>query len=314
MPTSAADRVAIIVPCFNGARTLAETLDSALSQEGVGLEVVVIDDGSEDGSLAVARSYEPRVRVISGPNRGVSAARNTGIAETRAPWIVFLDADDWLEAGTLAKRLDIAQATDADVVITDWLDVIDDGYGRLCEDRHHTVAWDAIEAEAELATAVQVWATTAALLYSRRIVDKIGGFRSELPVIQDARFLFDAAFHGARFARADHTGARYRVLPGSLSRKNAARFWRDVLVSGRQIEALWRGSGRMNEARLQALADIYNNAVRGLFASADPAYFEAVLCQRALGLPLPRHSKLAAPLARLLGLPRARFLLSRFHT
>ena len=58
----------------------------------------------------------------------------------------------------------------------------------------------------EVATAVTVWATTAAILYRRTILDnsRIGGFRRDLPVIQDARFLFDAAFQGARFAHAPH--------------------------------------------------------------------------------------------------------------
>lgn len=129
-------------------------------------------------------------------------------------------------------------------------------------------------------------------------------------MIQDARLLFDASRSGARFAHAPHVGARYRVVSGSLSRRNPTQFWRDVLVNGARIEALWRGRDALSSTRLQALAGVYDSAARGLFTAGHPDYFDAVARQRKLGLPLPRHSLVAAPLARLLGLRAARSLVS----
>jgi glycosyltransferase involved in cell wall biosynthesis len=307
--TSTDNRIAIVVPCYNAASTLAATLKSALAQD-VPVEVIVIDDGSSDSSVAVARAFEPAVRVVTGPNRGASAARNTGISETTAEWIVFLDADDLLEPGTLKKRLATTKASNADVVICDWLDIHDDGTGRLTTGAHRAIDWPALEANTELATAVHVWATTAAVLYGRSIVDKIGGFRADLPIIQDARFLFDAAYHGALFAHSAHIGARYRVLPGSLSRHNPARFSEDVLLNGQHIETLWRARRSLDDARRKAILDIYNTAGRSLFSAGHPRSFEAVELQRRLGLPLPLHTRVAAPLAWLFGLRGARWLLS----
>lgn len=309
MPSAGASSVAIVVPCFNAEKTLAATLESALAQD-VPLEIVVVDDGSCDESLAIARAFEPRVRVVSGPNRGASAARNSGIALTSAPWIVFLDADDWLEPDTLKRRLAVAHSQNADVTICDWIEMNDDGAGGLAEGARRSLDWAALEAGPQDAIARQVWATTAAILYSRKIVNRIGGFSADLPVIQDARFLFDAAYHEARFAHAPHVGARYRVLPNSLSRRNPARFWKDVLVNGQQIETLWRAKGPLDAAHIESLAGIYNNAARGLFDAAHPDYFEAVASQRRLGAPLPRHSRVAPPLARAVGLRFARMLLS----
>jgi Glycosyl transferase family 2 len=307
-PPGAAE-VAIIVPCYNAAETIGATLESALAQD-MAVDVIVVDDGSKDRSILAARHYEPQVRVLTGPNRGASAARNTGIAHSNADWIVFLDADDVLEPGTLAKRLAQARETQADVVICDWLDVQDDGTGRLATIAHRSIDWPALEADAELAIAGHVWATTAAILYSRAIVDKIGGFRADLPVIQDARFLFDAAHHHARFTRSDHVGARYRIVQGSLSRRNPGHFWADVLLSGCQIETLWRARGSLAAGQIDTLAGIYNNAARGLFCAQHPAYLQAVACYRRLGLPLPLHSRIAAPLASLLGQRAAQKLLS----
>ena len=107
-------------------------------------------------------------------------------------------------------------------------------------------------------------------------------------MIQDARLLFDASRSGARFAHAPHVGARYRVVSGSLSRRNPTQFWRDVLVNGARIEALWRGRDALSSTRLQALAGVYDSAARGLFTAGHPDYFDAVARQRKLGLPLPR--------------------------
>ncbi len=297
--------VAVIVPCFNAERTLAATIESALGQDGVA-EIVVIDDGSTDGSLAVAQAFEPRVRVLTGPNRGVSAARNRGIATTTADWLLFLDSDDLLNEGTVLRRLASAADSGANIIICDWEDVVDDGQGRVSLGATHTIDWPAIEDDAEQATATSAWATTAAILYRRDVVERVGGFRQDLPVIQDARYLFDAVRVGGRLAHCPHVGARYRVLANSLSRRSSVRFWEDVLLNGRQIEGFWREAGTLNQRRRVAVQGIYNSAARGLFAAAHPSYFDAIRALRALGLPDLRHDRIAVPLARAVGLRVAR--------
>ena len=300
------NKISIIIPCFNAASTLASAIESCLFQLESGLEVVVIDDGSLDDSLAIARSYEPEIRVVTGPNRGVSAARNCGISETTGSWIIFLDADDTLLPGTVGPRLNVGGGEEVDVVICDWQDISNDAKGQITAGPRRGIDWGALRADAELATAVHVWATTAAIMYRRSLIQKIGGFRLDLPIIQDARLLFDAAFHGARFAHSPQIGACYRVTPGSLSRRNQAEFWHDVLLNGQQIEALWRAKGSLDHERRQAVANIYNTAARGLFSAGDGRYFHAAELQRGLGLPLPRHSRIAPTLARLFGLQVAR--------
>lgn len=301
--------VAIVVPAWNAERTLAETLSSA-TQEPEAREIVVIDDGSTDGTLSVARRFDPRVRVLTVPNGGVSAARNLGIAETTADWLLFLDSDDLLVAGTLAQRLAVAGVSDADAVVTDWEEIADNGAGAVTPGARRCVDWDAIGIDAEIAIARSVWATTAAILYRRDLVQRIGGFRADLPVIQDARFFFDAAYHKARFVHAPHVGARYRIVAASLSRRDPVRFWLDVLRNGQQIEALWRQRGSLNSAQRQTLHGIYNNAARALFVSAHPGYFEAVTSQKGTGQRLSRHARWVTPLAHCVGLKTAQQILS----
>lgn len=296
--------VSIIVPCFNSALTIGAALESALEQRDIESEIIVIDDGSSDNSMGITRGFKPRVRAFTGPNRGVSAARNRGIGETAGEWLVFLDADDVLAPGTLRRRLETAEATGADVVVCDWQEFVDRGEGPV-DGPVRSIDLAALGTDAEIGCATQVWATTAALMYRRGLVEKIGGFREDLPVIQDARFLFDAAYHGARFAHSAHVGARYRITPQSLSRRDPARFWRDALLNGRQIEALWRGRRALTSRQMTALIDIYNGAAHGLFRAGDPAFREALAALRACGLPVGRRNQLAEFLSDIAGQSRA---------
>ncbi|MFO0934682.1 MAG: glycosyltransferase family A protein [Planctomycetota bacterium] len=103
--------VAVVVPVRNGAAYLAEALASVAAQTVPAREVVVVDDGSTDGSAAVARAAGPGVRVVEQAPLGAGAARNRGVAETTAPWLAFLDADDrWLPR-KLARQREALGAT-----------------------------------------------------------------------------------------------------------------------------------------------------------------------------------------------------------
>jgi glycosyltransferase involved in cell wall biosynthesis len=97
----------ILIPCRNARATLAATLESALAQDGIEKEIIVVDDGSTDGSLDVAKGYEARgVRVIEGPRINASAARNRALRESRARYVQFLDADDLLGADKIRRQID----------------------------------------------------------------------------------------------------------------------------------------------------------------------------------------------------------------
>jgi glycosyltransferase involved in cell wall biosynthesis len=92
-------KVSVIVPCYNGAATIGRALASVFAQSFIDYEVVVVNDGSTDDTAAVLARYGDRIRVITQPNRGLSAARNAGVRASAGEYIAFLDDDDeWMPA------------------------------------------------------------------------------------------------------------------------------------------------------------------------------------------------------------------------
>jgi glycosyltransferase involved in cell wall biosynthesis len=106
------DRISVVVPTYNRAALVARALDSALGQHRPGSEVLVIDDGSTDGTERVLSAYAGRVRVVRQENRGGAAARNRGVAEAVGDWIAFLDSDDFWPLDYLARMADAIRATE----------------------------------------------------------------------------------------------------------------------------------------------------------------------------------------------------------
>ena len=98
-------RISVVIPCYNAERYVAAAVRSVLAQRQAGLEIIVVDDGSSDGSVRLLRESFPEIEVLEQRNQGVSAARNAGIANARGEWIAFLDADDIWLPGKLDAQL-----------------------------------------------------------------------------------------------------------------------------------------------------------------------------------------------------------------
>lgn len=299
--------VSVVIPCYNAARFLDETITSVVAQTGVDWELIVVDDGSVDNSRQCIEAWQARLgnrmRAHFGPNGGASAARNTGTTMARGGFIQYLDSDDLLRPGTLQHRV-AALASNADVAYCDWqrlCEGVDGGFApgdvvaRTMEDVH---------ARPEIALFTNFWSPPAALLYRRKVVDAIGGWNLTLPVIQDARFALDAAFVGARFVHVSGVGADYRVLRGSasLSTRDPTRFVLDCFHNACQVEDHWRSHGGLDTDRRAALADCYAYTAR-TFLKNDYAVFRENLARLYLmqpGLKLT-YPKLGGLLARVLG-------------
>lgn len=312
---SNAPLVSVIVPCYNAARFLGETIDSVLAQTLSAFELIVIDDGSTDGTAEVIDRYRRRLgaRLIaeSGPNRGVSAARNRGTELAQGRYLQYLDADDLLRPDALRLKFESLEFSGADIAYTDWQKLIESPSGSFVPGEIHSRQCEEVHPVPEIAVMRDFWAPPAALLYRREIVDRVGGWNTSLPIVQDGRFLFDALHCGGQLRHVRGIGADYRVLHGrqNLSRRNPAAFMRDWAEDAFQVEAIWRREGTLTSAMKSALLHRLGKTTRVLYELDRPAFWSVYRRMQALDsryIPQARRSIRLA--SRLFGYPRAEAL------
>jgi glycosyltransferase involved in cell wall biosynthesis len=304
--------VSIVVPVFNGVQFLAETLESAFLQTYPHTEIIVIDDGSTDGTADVIRFYASRLTAEIGPNRGASAARNRGTALARGEFIQYLDADDLLPPHAIEHRVAAMQKTGADVAYSDWEKLIELEMGRFEISEKIVRRIEDIHPIIQIALITDFWAPPAALTYRRSIVDKIGGWKEWLPIIQDARFLQDAGLVGGHFVYSPGIGAQYRVhREASLSRRSSAAFVADVFRNACDLQTAFEARGGMNAEERFALSNIYNYTARTLFRQDRAAFRNCILrlyqVEQGFRMNWPKVASLAS---RILGFKATSALLS----
>lgn len=308
-------KVSIVIPCFNAGRFLRKTLESVFAQTFQDFEVVAVDDGSTDDTREILKSYGPSINAQFGPNRGASFARNAGTAASTGDFIQYLDADDLLVPDALERRLAAMRDLEIDVAYSDWQRLVEEGNGEFKLGEIVARTMESIHPDPELATFTLFWCPPAAILYRRRIVERIGQWHEGLPVIQDARFLQDAALHRGKFIHVPGVGAYYRVhRTPSLSRRSSAAFNADCFKNALEIEQHWRRLEKFGEDQKQAVLDVIGYVARSSFESNKPL-FERCFVELNRLQPgwFPREPKSMAVVGRIFGYRNAEFIAALYR-
>jgi glycosyltransferase involved in cell wall biosynthesis len=219
-------RVTIVVIFLNAANYLSEALDSALAQTFQDFEIILVDDGSGDGSTELARGYAHRhsdkMRYLEHPghvNRGMSASRNTGAAAGRGDLIAFLDADDVWEPCKLAEQVGLFDGhpeadltAGAELEWRSWLGGLDK---RLSTGPAHNLALERGEATTVVYPLGYAKAPCPSNFMVRRaLFDTVGGFeesfRGPMQMYEDQAFLSKAYLAGRPYF-CDHLWVKYRI-------------------------------------------------------------------------------------------------------
>lgn len=199
-------RAAIIITCYNESSTIKEAVDSALLQTVRG-QVIVVDDGSTDGSPEVLGRLDcDKIRIT---NRGQPAARTAGLLllEDSVEWVVFLDGDDSLSPNYLAECLRTADLESADVV-----------YSGMLRNGKFSMPLRFHPTEEEIWEQFPGWGIFMA---SRWLLSEMGGFHPAVGGEQDWDFLIDATRRGARMAYCQTAWFQYRDSPDGYSRSHS---------------------------------------------------------------------------------------------
>lgn len=269
--------ISVIIPAYNARRWLPETLRSVAAQDGVEMEIVVVDDGSKDDTAEYVLREWPQVRLIRTENRGVSHARNTGTEAARGELIQYLDADDLLLPGKMRRHEELLrQHPEADVVYAAWQRLQEKVTGEFvpAEKVRHSI--EDVHADPEIAFFSGFWCPTGAYMFRRQMVEKILPWKEWLPVVQDARFAWDAAAAGARWLRDPEISVLYRQhLSGSVSTRNRRAFQQDCLANMNDIRRHWEKEGTLAGDRKKCLLNSYE-ALAAVFYETDPKVFQEV--------------------------------------
>lgn len=206
--TVQAPSISIIVPCYNAEKFLRATLESALGQTRPPMEIIVIDDGSTDGSAAIAESFGPPVRVIRQANQGESVARNRGIAEAQGDYLFFLDADDLLDARSLEVLTTAVAGRPGAVAIMGCTWFYDDPstpYATRVPPQSRFFP-EIIQSNLN---PIHCW------LVPKELINQVGGFRGNLIWFEDWDMWCRVGLTGAPLIRVEHFGAHYRRHPAA---------------------------------------------------------------------------------------------------
>lgn len=289
----------IVIPAYNSAKTIERTLESVFVQDYPNLEIIVVNDGSTDNTEQVLKKYSDKINYYYQTNAGVSIARNLGFEKSTGEYIQYLDADDLLAEGKISKQIQAIEENEADVAYGDWM--------RFTENDFVYKELEMVEREMNLRPEIELitdfWTPLAALLYTRTIANKIGGWNTALPVIQDARYALDAAIHQAKFIYTPGVMGYYRVHEtGSLSTRNRFNFMNDCLENAKQIDAIWRKEYSTDLEKKKAIINVLRFCVNEFSILDKSKHKEAVSLILDIDSKfIPENSKLLRTMSKLLG-------------
>lgn len=216
-------KISIIMPCFNAEAYILRGVTSAFGQTFKELELIVINDGSTDQSLQVLNNVkDSRLKIISQPNRGVSAARNRGIEEARGEYIAFLDTDDTWHPTCLEKLYEaLVSSSQAGLSYCGWQNLgLSGGQGKP----YIPPDYEASDKLGRLLRSCP-WPIHAALTY-RQVIMEAGGFDERFSNSEDYRlWLYIASHH--RIVRVSRVLAYYHFHEGMQASRNKAKAGRD---------------------------------------------------------------------------------------
>src|SRR5215217_6953375 len=275
-------KVSVVIPCYNQARFLGEAIRSVLCQGYSDLEIIVVDDGSEDGTEEVASGYakeDPRVRLIRQENRGLAAARNRGLAEAGGEYVVFLDSDDRLVSEALEVGVRELEAHPGCAFVS--------GICRkITADGSIVPGWEQFRVRddpyLELLRSCPVY--VPAVMYRRSVFDAVGGFDASYRAAEDYDLYYrilerfpvychdtlvaEIRRHGANMTRDRTLMLKYNMAALRSQRKRVkedARY-KAAYKAGERLWRDWHGAPVVNQVRTHLQEGRWWQGLAGMLA------------------------------------------------
>jgi glycosyltransferase involved in cell wall biosynthesis len=205
--------ISIIIPTYNYGRFLRDAIDSVLAQTYRPMEIIVVDDGSTDDTPQILAEYGERIRVIHQDNRGVGAARNTGIAAANGDYLAFLDSDDIMKPQLLEHEIARFIADPGLGLVHCAVELVDRDEKLLSLSRNGMEGWVATELlrlDREVITA-----PGSSIMVPKRVAEEIGGYDETLQPSEDWDFCYRLAIR-YRIGYVREPLLKYRLHGGGI--------------------------------------------------------------------------------------------------
>jgi len=247
------ERVSILIPSYNARAWIGGCIESALSQTWDNCEVMVIDDGSTDGSRAVLERYQDRVTIVFRENRGGNPTRNELLSMATGKWVQFLDADDYLKPQKIARQVESALSRpEAGVIYSP--QIIEHWQGETCSSNN---VWNPHAEDGD----DDPWAyhlgwnltQTGGALFRKHYLHEVGGWNEKQGCCQDNELYFRLLKSGVIFHRCPFADSVYRRFAGTtVSTEKPLRITREILRLLEEGEAYLSGKGSLTARRSRA--------------------------------------------------------------
>lgn len=228
--------ISVIIPAYNRWPMLCDAIESVLAQSYRGFELIVVDDGSEDGTVAQLQRYGSAVRVISQPRRGVAAARNLGVRRSDGRYLAFLDSDDSWNPKKLEIQIALMESR-PEIRICQTEEIwIRNGVRVNPKKRHRKPSGDFFRASLDLCLV-----SPSAVMMTRELFDGVGGFDEAFTVCEDYDLWLRIA-----------VDAPIALIPDAL-----------VLKRGGHRDQLSRSTWGLDRFRVMAIKKLVDAGLRG---------------------------------------------------
>ncbi len=254
--------VSVVIPCYNVERYVEDAVASALSQIHAPCDIICVDDGSTDGTLAVLQRLKTHhgdlVTVLSGPNGGASAARNKGLNAARGEYIQYLDADDLLNPTKIKEQVEAIEAAASRPGL------VVGGYKKIHEDGREEIKpctgpdpWTAL-----MHTRLGI---TSSNLWRRDLLLEVGGWNETLKSSQEAELMFRMLQRDPSVLFVPSFSTIIREREGSISTSSRGENWVRYIQLRKDMLQYLRAQGLLSQHREKAGLQSIFKSIRSLY-------------------------------------------------
>lgn len=236
--------VSVVIPNYNYARYLTETLQSVIQQTYQNIEVIVVDDGSTDNSIEVIEALakeDPRIKLVAKKNGGLSSARNAGIRNCSGDYIAFLDSDDKWEPGKISSQIKALKVFSCDVVFSDYKFYRND----VLENRPEFEFKERLSVT-DFIGSNPVLGSASSILMKKEVVAKTGFFDENLNSVEDLDYWTRIAINGFSFQFVNEKDVILRLHPVSMVNNSLKMHMNHSQVLLKQLELIKLSSININ--------------------------------------------------------------------